>query len=569
MKRSVSSKASPRPHLCRLEIKNLATISRLELELQAGFCAFTGETGAGKSIIVDALGLLSGGRANTDLIRSDEKELLISGFWHNALSPINEDETNSETGTPEAPDTLAEVSISRRLTAQGRSTARLEGEVVTLREVQRWIVNYLTIHWQHSAVSLLSANKQRSFLDSRLTAPVTAYAEAYQAWRAAATRLDKLQASQRERARQLDLLQFQVQEISTAALEPNEEEPLINELKRLSNLHNISQSAASALELLADGEVNAEGLVGEAVRELNAGAKYDQASAELQDELREALAALQAVVSELRETADHSAPDPAALDQAEARLALLGKLKQKYGHSLEEVIAYGEKATQELSRLEQDEQDSSQLEQQVKRLLGKVMVAGKALDQARQEAAGPLAAQLLEVIRQLGMPHAQLEFRLRLLEQPASQGLSEVSLLFNANPGEQLAPLADAASGGELSRVMLALSTVLGAETPSVVFDEVDAGIGGAAAQAVAEQLADLAKHKQVLVVTHLAQIAAKADYHYKVEKEVQEGRTISRVRLLEPSERLHEIARMLSGSHSSTALQHASELLGERALGV
>lgn len=552
-------------HLARLEIKNLATISQLCLELGVGFCVFTGETGAGKSIIVDALSLLSGVRANTDLIRHGEAELLISGFWNSAHTTQHATADTATVDTAETDETDEEVIVSRRVTTQGRSTARLDGEVVSLREVQARMGHLLTIHGQHSSIALLSAAKQRQFLDRRTGDMLQRYSQAYQTWHKAQHRLTNLQDGQRERARQLDLLRFQISEIEAVAPQENEEDTLKSELTRLSNLHTIAQSAANALELLDEGEVNATGLLTEAVRNLNAGSKYDETSAQLQSELRENLSNLQAVIGELRVTAENSAPDTEELTRLEERLADLSKLKYKYGPEIADVLRYAEQAVTELAQLETDEQDLGTLVEETEELWQAVQVAGQALDQARRQAAEPLAAELEHVIQQLGMPHAQLEFVLRPLEQPATYGLSEVSILFNANPGEQLAPLADAASGGELSRVMLALSTVLGTTTPAVVFDEVDAGIGGAAAHAVATQLETLAQHKQVLAVTHLAQIAAKADHHYKVEKEVVDGRTMSRVRLLSPEERLHEIARMLSGVSSEAALQHAHELLSTR----
>ncbi len=527
--------------IARLEIQNLATITRLSLELGSGFCAFTGETGAGKSIIVDALGLLLGSRASTDLIRTGEEDLLVTAFW-----PRGKDE----------------LTASRRVSLHGRGTTRIDGEVVTLRELQQWSQDRLTIHWQHSAVSLLSAANQRQLLDRQVAGATAQYAAAYQQWRGAVARLEKLQSSERERARQLDLLSFQVQEIREVAPQPGEEEPLTTDLTRLANLDAIAQAAAGSLELLSDGEISALGLMSQSVRALNAGARYDEATAQLQTELREALDAVQAVVSELRVTAENSAADPEELARVEARIAALGKLKTKYGPGLQDVLDFQARVADELAELQRDEQDAGTLHEDVLALEKAVREAGARLDEARQKAAGPLAGQLLDVIRELGMPHARMEFRLQTLETPGASGLSDVKLLFTANPGEELAPLADVASGGELSRVMLAISTVLGAETPSVVFDEVDAGIGGSAALAVAAQLARLATGRQVLVVTHLAQIAARADHHYKVEKQVENGRTVSRVRLLSPEERLEEIARMLSGNTSEAAMSHARELL-------
>ena len=524
------------PGLTRLEVRRLATIDSLDLDLQPGFSAFTGETGAGKSIIVDALGLLLGQRGGADLIRTGADDLLVTGFY-------------------------GEVAASRRVTAQGRSTARLDGEVVSLRELGEWAGSYLTIHWQHSAQSLLSAGHQRGLLDRQLPGEAENYALAYREWQAARTRLETLRRSERERAQRLDLLEFQARELAEAAPIPGEEEPLQQELNRLSNLENTSQGAAGALELLSEGEVSALPLIAEAVRALNAGARYDETSAQLQTELRAAQEAIQAVATELRGLAEDSAPDPAELDRVQARLALLTRLRGKYGPTLDDVLEFQARVEAELKGIHQDEHDAGTLAEEVDRLAQQVQNRGRLLSAERQRQAGPLSAALLRVIRELGMPHAQLSFQFRTLDAPGPHGLEDAEISFNANPGEEPGPLADVASGGELSRVMLAISTVLGATTPAVVFDEVDAGIGGAAALAVAAQLARLARQRQVLVVTHLAQLAARADHHYKVEKQLSGGRTLTVVRRLDEHERLEELARMLSGNTSEAALVHAREL--------
>lgn len=534
---------TPAPLLTRLEVQSLATIERLELDFSHGLSVFTGETGAGKSIIVDALGLLLGERARPELIRRSEEHLLVTGFWAGA-----EGETIS----------------SRRVSRQGRSVARLDGEVVALRELSGWAGEQLTIHWQHSAAGLLSGAAGRLLLDRQVPKEAAAYSEAYSAWQAARARLERLQGGERERARLIDLLEFQVNEIRAAAPEAGEEEPLTAELARLSHQESIAGAAAGTVQLLSDGEVNARDLMRAALKTLSAGARHDPASQALLGELEAALEAVEALLPELRDIAEGQAPDPREIEAVEARLSLLGRLRSKYGADLAEVLAFAEKAEAELAELSRDEADAGQLQAETERLYQALLAAGQQLDAARAAAAPPLAEALLAVIRELGMPHARLEFALEPLPQPAPAGLSEVSLLFNANLGESMGPLSEVASGGELSRVMLAVSTVVGAETPVVIFDEVDAGIGGAAALAVAGQLAALGQSRQVLVVTHLAQIAARADHHYRVEKEVIEGRTVSRVRLLSREEREAELARMLGGQTSGAALEHARELLAD-----
>ena len=528
---------NPAGHLERLEVSRLATIEALTLDLSGGLSVFTGETGAGKSIIVDALGLLLGGRANSDLVRTGEADLLVGGFW-------------------------AEESASRRVTVQGRSTARLSGEVVTLRELSDFAEERLTIHWQHSAQSLLSPARQRALLDDRSAEAARAYGQAHSAWRQAAERLERLRTSERERARQLDLLTYQAEEIAAVAPKEGEEEPLRAELDRLANLDLIASGAAEALSRLAGEELSAQGLVGDAVRALSGAARYEPNVAQLQRELREALSALEAVAGELRAVSEASAPDPEELARVETRLAQLAKLQTKYGPGITDVLRYQAELAGQLAGLHRDESDAGRLEGELQSLAAEVTARGRALGEARRAVAAPLAEQLQGVIRQLGMPHARLSFELTTLPEPGPHGLEEVSLLFSANPGEAAGPLASVASGGELSRVMLAISTVTGAHTPSVVFDEVDAGVGGAAALAVAAQLAALARDRQVMVVTHLAQIAAKADHHFKVEKALEGGRTVTRVRELSGHERLEEVARMLSGDASEAALRHARELV-------
>jgi len=536
---SAPEQAAPGPSgLTRLEVRRLATIDSLDLDLLPGFSAFTGETGAGKSIIVDALGLLLGQRGGGDLIRTGEGDLLVTGF-------------------------VNDLAVSRRVTAQGRSTARLDGEVVSLRELGEWAGQHLTIHWQHSAQSLLSAGHQRALLDTQLPNETEGFAVAYRQWQTAQARLTELQRSERERAQRLDLLEFQARELQEAAPQVGEEEPLQAELNRLSHLESTAQGAAGALELLSDGEVSALALITEAVRALSAGAKYDETAAQLQTELRTALEAVQAVTGELRGLAEDSAPDPEELERVQSRLNLLSRLRGKYGPTMEDVLAFQERVETELKGIEQDERDAGTLQGEVDRLHQEMQNRGRLLSAERQRQAGPISAALLRVIRELGMPHAQLSFRFSPLSTPGPHGLEDAQLYFNANPGEEPGPLQDVASGGELSRVMLAISTVLGASTPAVVFDEVDAGIGGAAALAVAAQLSRLAGQRQVLVVTHLAQLAARADHHYKVEKSLENGRTMTRVRRLSEQERLEELARMLSGNTSAAALGHARELRG------
>jgi DNA repair protein RecN (Recombination protein N) len=533
----------------RLEVNNLAIIDSLSLDLGRGFHAFSGETGAGKSILVDAIQLLLGGRGAAELLRAGADTLLVTAFW-------------------------GEQTLSRRITQQGRSTARSDGEVVTLRELGEVAASRITVHGQHAAQALLNPNRQREYLDQALARaqasasnppvnPLAQYRTAYSAHSQAQERLRVLRQSERDRARRLDILAFELREIEQAAPKIGEEVVLLVERERLGHAEHISEACQRSLGALEDGEINGVTLLKESLRALAQAGKYEPEAAQLAQDLREALASVQAVVAETRNLVERAEADPARLDELEGRLAILEKLKHKYGPELEDVLAYGEKLRAERRALATTEADIADLEQQLLHLTRDLQAQAVTLGAARLGAAQDLAPRLEVLVRELGMPKARLEFALTPLAAPGPHGQELVELVFSANPGQPLASLAKIASGGELSRVMLALSSVLGSETPTVVFDEVDAGIGGAAALAVASQLALLAKKHQVLVVTHLAQIAARADVHFRVQKIEENGHTKVILERLKGEQRLIELARMLSGSDTKAAIAHARELLG------
>ncbi len=527
--------------LKRLEVDSLAIIDRLELDLGPGLNVFTGETGAGKSIVMDALSLLLGARGSSEMIRTGAKHLLVMAYW--------DDETTS----------------SRRIVQNGKSAARLEGEVVSVRELATVVGAKVTIHGQHGATALLDSKSHREYLDAALPQNqlLTDYHRAYQQYSELNTRLERLKLSERERARQLDVLDYQWGEIDKVKPQVGEEATLLAEIERLSHLQDISAAAGEALERLQEGEVNALELLQEAVKTLSSAAKHDPNLEALRQNLREVQDTLKGISSELRSTAEDNAPDSVQLERLEKRMAQIHKLERKYGSSIVEVLQYQNEISQKISELRGDDHDLEHLERTLDEQRQKVLHIGAKLSQARVGVAKQLSHKLEVVIHKLGMPHAKLVFKLNPLEEPSLHGLESIELMFGANKGEAMGSLSSVASGGELSRVMLALSTVLGSQTPTVVFDEVDAGIGGSAASAVAQELAELAKTHQILLVTHLAQIAAKADQHFLVEKQITpEGRTESKVRALSKLEKVEELARMLSGSRSSAALEHARELL-------
>lgn len=515
----------------RLEVQNLAVLEQVALDFSPGLTVLTGETGAGKSVLVDALSLLLGEKAE-GLVRAGAETLLVTAFFDGK-------------------------SLSRKV-AQGRSTARIDGEVVSLRELSEETAQHLTIHAQHASLTLFSRKAQRKLLDSQVKPDLLVrYQNAYGQYQSILRETERLEAAARERERRLDILRFQIAEIDQARLVVGEEEQLKQEAERLRHLEALRERVSAAISALG-GEGDALGLVTLASREVKAAGRFDAHLESLGRDLEAALDALRAVSRELEDYLENLEADPQRLDEVEARLASIEKLGRKYGEGIPAILEFAEAARQELVELEGAEDRLSQLYSQKENTWKALLEAGRQLTEARTQAAEDLSRRVGEEIRALGMPAAQFQVGLVPLEHPGPEGLEEVQLLFSANPGLGLAPLEKAASGGELSRVMLALALLTGTEAETVVFDEVDAGVGGEAAWQVAERLARLAQERQVLVVTHLPQIAARAQKHYRV---VKHGASVE-IQQVQDEERVRELARMLSGSYSEAALEHARELL-------
>jgi len=517
----------------RLEVRNLAVIESAEIEPSPGLNVLTGETGAGKSLLVDALSLLLGARAETAMIRPGAEAATVVA-WFN--------------GRP----------YGRRIGK--RSTPRIDGEVVTLDELAQAVGEHMALHAQHAAQSLTRPQVHRQRLDALLPGGVLSeYRAAYGHYRTLLEEARRLKEAARERAQKLDLLRFQIAELSEAALSVEEEAELKAERQRLAHLETLRLRLGSALRYLT-GEVDALGAVGRAAAELAAAARYDEALAPLAEELAQSEDVLGALAREIEDRLLGLEAEPGRLEAIESRLALYERLKRKYGDTVEEVLAYLENAKKTLDSLEEAEVRLEATETELKRAQARLEAAAAALTRARQEAKARLEAEVGRELTELGMPEARLVVELSPLDAPGPFGLEQVHFALKANPKLPPAPLEKAASGGELSRTMLALLLVTGLEAETVVFDEVDAGIGGEAARAVAERLARLARRHQVIVVTHLPQIAALAHTHFRVTK--KDGKAV--VERLEGEARVRELARMLSGNYSQEALRHAAQLLAE-----
>ncbi|MEQ1702858.1 MAG: DNA repair protein RecN [Ilumatobacteraceae bacterium] len=523
--------------LHELHIESLGVIDRLDLVLGAGLTALTGETGAGKTMLVEAISLLVGGRADSTMVRPGAEEARVEGRF-----VVGDDE----------------YVVARVIPADGRSRAYVNGRLATVGNLSDLGQRCVDLHGQHSHQSLLSAAEQRDALDRYCHTDLAPLRDA----RARLTEIDAslaaLGGDSKSRARELDLLRFQAAELRTAAItSAHEEVELAAEYDVLAGAVEYREAGEQAVAALTEDD-GAGDAIGAALRAIGGRAPF----AELEVRLRGLSAELADVAAELRASADAIEEDGERLAVVRDRMQMLRDLRRKYGDTLEEVIAFHDEVEQRLAELEGYEGRVAALEQEREIAAAAERTAAAAVGAARRGGADALAAEVQHHLRELAMPHAEVAVTVGD-DDPGD----EVAFLLAANPGSPLLPLARVASGGELARAMLALRLVLTEAPDTLVFDEVDAGIGGAAAVAVGRNLAALGQRHQVLVVTHLAQVAALADTHVVVTKRAEHGSTQTTATTVEGADRVDEVARMLSGDEAAdSARRHAADLLGRRA---
>jgi len=564
--------------LAELHLRNLAVLAGASVELGAGLNVLTGETGAGKSIVVDGLALLAGARASADLVRSGSEQLLVSGVFR--------------TGDPEAAALLAgagiepeggELVVRREIGREGRNRVFLNDQPATLRLLAELAPRLLRLHGQREELGIAAPDLQRAWLDRsggrQAGELLTRTGSAHRRWSALAERLELVRGDQRVRAERLDLLRFQLGELERVAPREGEEEELRQERERLRHREAIAGSLAAGLELLADGEEAASDRLGAAREALREAARFVPAAEAAERVLDETIALLSETVRELR-GALPADDEPGRLDRIEERLAELERLARRHAVPAGELPALRERLAAELAQLAEDEGNREGLEAECAAALADFAAAASELSRARAGWGLALARSLARELADLALPRARFAVRLERRSAAASplevegrrvefgpHGFDSVVFEFAPNPGEEPRPLARIASGGELSRVYLALQlAALGDEEaggPTLVFDEVDAGVGGAEAAAVGRKLQRLATRGQILAVTHLPQVACHADRHFKVDKRVERGRTFAEVRLLDERERIEELARMLGGARvTASSRAHAAEML-------
>ncbi|HOB81503.1 MAG TPA: DNA repair protein RecN [Peptococcaceae bacterium] len=552
-----------------LSIKNFALIEDLQIHFSSNFNVLTGETGTGKSIIIDALSLLLGGRAQAEYIRTGTEKALVEGvfslpagdpFW----KQIDEWDLRNEDRT---------LILSREISLNGRNICRINGRILTLAQYRQIGLALVDIHGQHAHQSLLQEDKHRQLLDS-FGGPehlqfLSKVKELYQEYVALQKEWEALKLSEKERLQKIDFLQYQLNEIKGARIQKGEMEELAREVNILANAEKISASLAKAYEALFSGDRgnSAYDLAGKAISNLREIEHLDGSFKQLLSQLEPVLYMLEDGASQIKNYLEEMDYSPERLEESEKRLHFLQDLCKKYGADLEEVLAYAEKISAELEQLHSSSERGGQLALNCEKKQAEYQAQAESLSSKRKELGRKLEEQVTAQLIELAMPHVRFAVS-TIPTPPAAYGLEQVAFLICPNPGEPLLPVAKIASGGELSRIMLALKTILAKidGVGTMVFDEIDAGIGGQAAQKVAEKLAEISASQQVICVTHSPLIAALADHHLVIQKEVTPaGRTLTKVFELREKERIDELARMFGGENPSGDLKKYAEKILKR----
>ncbi|HYP08381.1 MAG TPA: DNA repair protein RecN [Bryobacteraceae bacterium] len=545
--------------LLELLIENYAVVEKLAVRFHPGLNVLTGETGSGKSIVVDALGLLFGGRASAEMLRTGAARARVSGVFE---LPAEARPLLDQAGIAVEGDDLI---VDREILGSGKSRAWISSWPVPAA-LLRDLAPYLgDIHGQHDQQRLFSHEAQLALLDSFAgsASQADALGEIYRAWRACEAELKELDRAEQERLRLLDLWRFQRNEIDGANLKPGEDEELEAERRVLQNVGRISEGAVTAYSVLYDAPESAYAAVRTAGKRLEELRRFDDNLGRLADLLKPAEIAIDEAAGELRDYVARLEADPDRLEEVESRLAAIDKLKRKYGTSVGEILAFRAEAHAQIEATENASEHRAAVERRQKELAAEYEGQARKLSARRAKAAGELGRKVETEVRSLAMDRAV--FQVQLTPGPwSATGIDNVQFLVSANTGEAPRPIDKVASGGELSRIALSVKTCVTSRDArrTLVFDEVDAGIGGTAADSVGRRLKALAANDQVLCVTHLAQIAGYADHHYAVEKFEVKGRTAAGVQELEGEARTREISRMLSGRVTPEALKHAEQLL-------
>ena len=543
-----------------LHIENIAVIECADITFDKGFNILTGETGAGKSIVIDAISAILGERAYRDMIRTGSAKASVRAVFTDVPNvPWFE-----ENGVDYDPETI----VQREIFMDGRNVCRVNGALVTVSILRKLGIQLINIHGQHDSASLFDESNHLEFLDSYADNEVLRadYAEKFEAVSALRREIDRMTMDEGEKLRRMETLRYQIAEIEKANLEAGEDIALEDRRKILQNAEKLSDGMYAAVECLYGGDDSdgAASLLAEAERELARLSRFTDAFSELHERVADLMYQVQDVAEEVRDAKDGLSYSADELEQIESRLDVIHRLRRKYGATCEDILSYLEQAKQELDEIEFADDHLERLKLKCEKAEKIAMDAAVALRRNRMTAAEKMSLQILSELAQLDMPKVQ--FSCEFAEIPmSSNGADSVAFYMSANAGEALKPLSKVASGGELARIMLAMKNVLAERdhVSTLVFDEVDTGVSGRAAQKVAQKLKSVAAHKQVLCVTHLPQLAALADTHLLISKEERQGRTYTTVTPLDIEGRKQELARIIGGANiTETTLKSAEEML-------
>ena len=555
--------------LVELRAENYAVIDHAIASFGPGLNLLTGETGAGKSILVDALALLLGGKGSGELVRHGADKAALSCVFESTPGAESILEANGIDAEG------AEIILRREILSNGKGRVFVNNQPATVQVLKLLAPELALVHAQTESLSSFDQSQQRLLLDRFAGISLDAVSEAHARWHLASAKLNDLLHGEQDRLRMVDLWSYQSKEIEQAHLVPGEDEALETEKRVLANAEKLYAAAMSAFDQLYEGSASAEAALRDAVRNVEELARYDQRFTESAQQLASARATISDIASALRDYAEGINASPERLAEIEDRLALIDRLKRKYGKTVAEILAFGEDVAGKLAEVEDRDEILKTLRAELEQSAATYRKAAAALTADRQAAAVKLAKLAEAQINSLAM---KVKFQVAVTSSDqesawSASGWDSVEYRISTNPGEPLKPLVEIASGGELSRVLLALKVAVEEGSTSktkkkttprtLVFDEIDIGIGGRAAEAVGQKLKALARAQQVLCVTHLPQIAAFADQHLAVEKREKDGRTQTRIRVLDDRSRTHEVARMLSGAKvTDTSLQHAAQMI-------
>lgn len=547
--------------LQELSIKNLALIEHLQLSFNAGFTTLTGETGAGKSILLDALGLTLGERADSSLVRHNTPKADVTALFDvRDLAPVKTWLTEQELDDDE------HCYLRRTVTAEGRSKAYINGYPVAANLLKTLGAMLIDIHGQHEHQNLLSAHKQIDLLDAyaQHAALLSDTKTAFKSWQSLQKQLNELQAAQADVQSKLELLNFQKHEFDEVKPQSGEFESLSEEQNQLSHANEIKQACELAYQAIEE-EQGAVDALNQAIHQLEGIVEFNPNLSATIEQLNSSLIEIQEASSEIHRQSEHIELDPTQLQETEERLASLFGLAKKYNLEPEQLVAKQQNIEHELQRLENSGESLEQLKSEVKQAADSFAKNAKALTLSRKKAATKLNKIVTSGMQTLGMENGQFSIELQNSEKPASNGLDKVSFMVTANKGQPLQPLAKVASGGELSRISLAIQVATSevASLPTLIFDEVDVGIGGGIAEVVGEKMQTLGSSKQVLAITHLPQVASHGHQHLFIKKQTVKEQTTTQVNQLSHEQRIEELARMLGGKDlTEQSRSHAAEML-------